>query len=392
LVFALTKDSQVNAEISLACRQHGIWCNRADQGQAGEFQVPGVVRRGKVTLTASTGGTVPGLTRWMKRHLEGLFGEELPLLARVLGEWRSAQKSLGWNDEKRSRMENLDYQTLVEAAKQGEAVLRLAFQEQWARPESGASTSPIAAMPISQIPPLQPVVLLGAGPGHPGLLTQLGAEALKRAQIVLHDRLIPPEILALVPSDGRLIPVEKRGHQESMRQEHIHEMLIAHARTGLRVVRLKGGDPFIFGRGQEEILALEAAGIPWQVIPGISSALAAPAWAGIPLTHRGIARSFAVMTGTTYDAPNPDIPKADTLVILMGLQKWNAIVTSLLAAGYPLSTPAAAIEKGTRSDQRVCVGTLDDLEGKMARAGFDSPTLLVIGAVAQFAGHPSPLA
>lgn len=409
LAFTLTDNAEVNALVGGLCRKQGIWCNRADAAGEGDFQVPGVIRRGPVTLTAATGGAVPGLTRLLKRHLDGLFGDELPLLAEVMGEWRrKARLALGSGNDPtaeattRSRLEALPYADLLVAARQGRQTLEAALEQAWSAGQTSeaktgttklmetgvsASLGTLSSTHPSAQP--QPVVLLGAGPGHPAMLTLLGAEALKQAEVLLHDRLIPPEILDLVPAACLRIPVEKRGHHESMRQEHINAHLIAHARSGKKVVRLKGGDPFVFGRGYEEILALEAQGLPWTVVPGVSSALAAPAWAGIPLTHRGMARSFAVMTGTAYDHPDPEIPEADTLVVLMGLQRLPTIVQALLNKGYAASTPAAAIEKGTRSDQRVIVGSLENLVEITARSGFDSPTLIVIGAVAALA-KPTP--
>lgn len=170
-----------------------------------------------------------------------------------------------------------------------------------------------------------------------------------------------------------------------MRQEDIEARLVEHALKGRRVVRLKGGDPLVFGRGYEEILALEARGIPWALIPGISSVTAGPAWAGIPLTHRGVARSFAVMSGMAYSETNTVVPKADTLILLMGLQRLGEIVPAMVAQGWSADTPVAAIQDATLPDQRVCVSTLSGIAEETAKRGFDSPTLLVIGDVVALA-------
>jgi uroporphyrin-III C-methyltransferase len=225
------------------------------------------------------------------------------------------------------------------------------------------------------------VDLVGAGPGHPGLLTLLAADIVRRAEVIIHDRLIPEEVLHLAPSSCSLIPAGKRGHFESARQDEIEARLVEHALAGKRVVRLKGGDPFVYGRGWEEVLALQAKGIPWRVIPGVSSATAGPAWAGIPLTHRGVARSFAVMSGMTHSATNTEIPKADTIVLVMGLHRLAEIVPAFLAQGWDAATPAAAIQNGTLPDQRICISTLAGIREETSRRGFDSPTLLVIGKV-----------
>lgn len=228
------------------------------------------------------------------------------------------------------------------------------------------------------------VSLVGAGPGNPKLLTLAAVEAIRAAEVIIHDRLIPEETLNLATPSCRLLPVGKRGHggdKESARQEDIEARMVEEALQGRKVVRLKGGDPLVFGRGYEEILALEARGIPWTLIPGISSVTAAPAWAGIPLTHRGVARSFAVMSGMAYSQTNTVIPQADTLVLLMGLQRLHEIVPAFLAQGWGADTPVAAIQDATLPDQRVCVSTLSGIAEAAAARGFDSPTLLVIGKV-----------
>jgi uroporphyrin-III C-methyltransferase len=230
------------------------------------------------------------------------------------------------------------------------------------------------------------VLLVGAGPGDPSLLTLGAAEALKNAEVVLYDRLASQAVLEMVPSTCVRVPVEKRGHFESLRQDRINEILIEHARSGKRVVRLKGGDPFVFGRGYEEALALEAEGLSWRVLPGISSSVAVPALAGIPLTHRGTARSFAVASGVAGHDVNQDFPKADTLVLLMSLFRLEEIVPILLAKGYAPETPAAAIQDGSMPEQRVLRATLATLRDETAKAGFDSPTLVVVGNVVGLRG------
>lgn len=376
LVFALTDSAEINAQVAEQCRSGQILCNRSDSAAGSGFHVPGVIRRGAVTFTAATGGAAPGLTRWLKRRLEALFGAELPLLVDLLGDWRRRQREgegLGQTFEK------LPYGELLNAAKAGREAAQAALEKAWKEIGAAGTERPNPQSGTTAVPG---VILVGAGPGHPDLITVLGAQAVARAEVILHDRLIPPETLGLAPTHCLLVPVEKRGHQQSMRQEHINALLIDYASQGKRVVRLKGGDPFVFGRGYEEILALEAAGLPWTVIPGLSSSTAVPAWAGLPLTHRGLARSFAVMTGTAYDAPDPEIPKADTVVVVMGLQRLPAIVAAFLKQGYAAETPTAAIEKGTRPDQRLCRATLATLVQETAAAGFDSPVLLVIGDVA----------
>ena len=229
------------------------------------------------------------------------------------------------------------------------------------------------------------VSLIGAGPGDVGLLTLRGREALARADVVLFDALAHPGLLDFCPQ-AQTIYVGKHGHGPQTRQEDIHALLLTHARAGggQRVARLKGGDAFVFGRGGEEALACAAAGIPFEVIPGVSSALAAPAYAGIPVTHRALARSFTVVTG--HDLGGPHLPAAcagaDTLVILMGVQTLPDICAALLAAGRSPATPAAAIERASYPGQRVIRTTLGDLGAAAAAAQLVSPSVLVIGEVA----------
>ncbi|MEO7426673.1 MAG: uroporphyrinogen-III C-methyltransferase [Fibrobacteria bacterium] len=369
LVFACTDDGAVNREIAELCRRANILCNVADAASEGSFHVPGVVRKGDVTLTVGTGGAVPGLTRYLKSLLSETLGEETAQLASLLGRFRTGLKAGPGADQATAILESLPYRQLMEAIKTGGAP---AVQRILATVVSKTGADSLH---------LYPVVLVGAGPGHPGLLTLAGAEALRRADVIIHDRLIPEETLHLAGPGCRLVAAGKRGHFESARQEEIENKLIEHARLGKRVVRLKGGDPFVYGRGWEEVLALEAAGLAWTVVPGVSSATAGPAWAGIPLTHRGVARSFAVMSGMTHSQTNTEIPKADTIVLVMGLHRLEEIIPAFLTQGWSPETPAAAVQSATMPDQRICFSTLAGIRADTARLGFDSPTLIVIGAV-----------
>ncbi len=362
LVFACTNLPDVNEAVAAASRALDIPCNRADRAKEGTFIVPGVIRRGGVTVSVSTSGQVPALTRHLKRRLSSVLGEEWGGLVEVLS---AVRDRLGSSDA-------LPYDALAAAVRDD--------GPDAARTLLNASTSEAPSADGSSVR-IHPVLLVGAGPGDPSLLTLGAAEALRHAEIVLYDRLASQAVLEMVPPACERVPVEKRGHFESLRQEQINAHLVEYARTGKRVVRLKGGDPFVFGRGYEEALALEAAGIPWRVLPGISSSVAVPALAGIPLTHRGTARSFAVASGVAGHDVNQDFPKADTLVLLMSLFRLEEIVPVLLGKGYAPETPAAAIQDGSLPDQRVLRATLATLREETAKAGFDSPTLVVIGDV-----------
>jgi uroporphyrin-III C-methyltransferase len=225
------------------------------------------------------------------------------------------------------------------------------------------------------------VYLVGAGPGDPGLLTVRAVDLMRAAGVVLHDHLISDAVLARCGGSAQLIDVGKMGHGPQADQASIEQQLITCARAGLSVVRLKGGDPLLFGRGSEEARALRAAGIPFEIVPGVSSALAAPAYAGIPLTARGIAASVAIVTGhcAAQHTTVPPIPPADTVVVLMGIANASGIRDRLISAGRKPSTPAAIVEWGTCAEQRVAVATLETLPDVIAREDFRAPAVLVIG-------------
>ncbi len=227
------------------------------------------------------------------------------------------------------------------------------------------------------------VYLVGAGPGDPGLLTLRAAQLLGRADAVVYDRLIHPEVLKHARPRARLLFVGKEGGGESVRQEEINALLVSQARLGRTVVRLKGGDPFVFGRGGEEALALEEAGIPYEVVPGVSSGVAAPAAAGIPVTHRNVSGSVTFATG--YRAgKEPDwahLAGAETLVLFMAGARLEEATLALIAAGRAPSTPTAIVEAGTWEHQRVIEAPLASIASRAREASVGSPALLVVGEV-----------
>jgi uroporphyrinogen III methyltransferase/synthase len=252
------------------------------------------------------------------------------------------------------------------------------------------------------MPVIGTVYLVGAGPGDPRLITIAGANALAKADVVVYDRLAHPNLLALAPPDSEKIYVGKTSGSHTLSQTGINRLLIQLARSGKTVARLKGGDPFVFGRGGEEALALTAAGIPFRIIPGVTSALAAPAYAGIPVTHRGIANSFAVITGHEHEnAPMRQTEggeelrdegetrfhldaSADTLVFLMGAANLPAIVSSVLESGRSMDTPAAVIQWGTWAGrQKVVSGNLGDIAEKVDAACLTSPVTIIVGETAR---------
>ncbi|TDA69346.1 MAG: uroporphyrinogen-III C-methyltransferase [Clostridia bacterium] len=233
------------------------------------------------------------------------------------------------------------------------------------------------------------VYLVGAGPGDAGLLTLKGKEALEQADVVIYDRLVNVKLLNLAPPAAELIYVGKSPERHTLRQDEINALLVEKARAGLRVVRLKGGDPFVFGRGGEEIQTLAEAGIPYRVVPGITSAIAAPAYAGIPLTHRHFTSSVAFITGNEEPGKEDSsiawdklATGAGTLVFLMGVQNLPRIATELVRHGRSLQTPVAVIYRGTTPEQRVVEGTLADIADRVAAAGITNPATIIVGEVA----------
>jgi uroporphyrin-III C-methyltransferase len=241
------------------------------------------------------------------------------------------------------------------------------------------------------------VVLIGAGPGDPELITVKGARALAEADVVVYDRLASPALLERCRSDAERIYVGKEPGREHLSQQRINETLVDAARRGSVVARLKGGDPFVFGRGGEELLACAAAGVPCEVIPGVTSVTGAAASAGVPLTHRAIARSFAVVTGTTAAEGN-DVDlrvlagAVDTLVVLMAAGKLEALCRTLLAAGRAEDEPAAVVQWATTSEERSVVATLADLPDRARAARIGPPATLIVGAVAAIPAEAAALA
>ena len=235
------------------------------------------------------------------------------------------------------------------------------------------------------------VYLVGAGPGDPGLVTLKALRLIKQADVVVYDRLVSAEVLALIPAGITRIAVGKAAGRHCVPQPEINELLVGVARKGRRVVRLKGGDPFIFGRGSEEALYLKQQGIPFEVVPGVTSAAAAGAYAGIPLTHRGLSRTVYLVTGHQREDEPLDLPWQDlaagdpTLAVYMGLANLGLIGDRLIAAGMDPATPAAAVQDGTAPSQKRVIATLGTLADAVESAGLQAPVMLIIGRVVELA-------
>ncbi|MCU5772995.1 siroheme synthase CysG [Erwiniaceae bacterium BAC15a-03b] len=370
LVIAATDDSELNARVFDAANQRFRLVNVVDDQPKCTFIFPSIVDRSPLVVAISSSGTAPVLARLLREKLEALLPANLGQMAQIAGEWRGKVKQRFNKMSERRRFWERAFNGLfasqvaagnVQGAKQ-------TLDDQLINPEQAQGE----------------IVLVGAGPGDSGLLTLRGLQVMQLADVVLYDHLVSDDILDLVRRDADRICVGKRAGAHSVPQEETNRLLVELAQQGKRVVRLKGGDPFIFGRGGEELQAAQAAGIPFQVVPGVTAAAGATAYAGIPLTHRDYAQSVLFITGhcrTGGDGIDwPSLARArQTLAIYMGTVKAAEISQQLIAHGRDASTPVAVIGRGTRQDQQVLTGTLEQLEELAQRA--PTPALLVIGEV-----------
>ncbi len=384
LVIAATDRREVNAQVAADARAANIPVNVADNPADGTFALPAIARRGSVTVAISTAGGSPLMAALARDRIAAALSDRFVALLDGIAEMRRELRGRG-----------VSIPPHIWHAAVTPAVLAIA--------EAGDVVGAVACVGESLtgagIAPPEPhkslarndgqevatgfVSLVGAGPGDPGLLTVRGRERLQAADVVIYDRLLDPHLLDLAPPDAERIYVGKGPTHHAHEQPDINALLVAHGQAGRRVVRLKGGDPFVFGRGGEEADALAAAGIPFEIVPGISSAIAVPAYAGIPVTHRHVSTSFTVLTGhdTTAHADWAALARGGTLVFLMGVGSLPIIAEKLVGAGLAPDTPAAAIEWGTWERQRVVTGTVSDLHTLIIAAGIGAPATVVIGEV-----------
>lgn len=383
LVVAATDDQKVNRAVYEAAVARGIPVNVVDQPALCSFIVPAMVHRQPVLVAISSGGASPVLTRQIKALNEVMLPARMGDLARLLAEYRQeAQKRLTdfrqrlrfWEEVVESEIPELVYRGRAGKAAQAiEARLH----------KAAASTASGTAKQGE-------VYLVGAGPGDPDLLTLRALRLLHKADVVLYDRLVSTEVLQRVRPDAEKIHVGKQQNMHTMSQQAINELMLRLAKEGKRVLRLKGGDPFIFGRGGEELEQLAGSGIPFQVVPGITAASGCAAYAGIPLTHRDYAHSVQFLTGH-LKAPEDDDLNLDwpdlvrgkqTLVFYMGLLSLPVIVARLLEHGMDQAMPVAIVQQGTTARQRVLCATLGNLLATVAAAEpLQPPTLTIIGEV-----------
>jgi uroporphyrin-III C-methyltransferase/precorrin-2 dehydrogenase/sirohydrochlorin ferrochelatase len=378
LIIAATSDAAVNARVADACQAQRRLCNVVDDGTASGFIMPSVIDRSPLMIALSTGGESPVLARMIRQQIEAWLPSRLPELVRWAGRWRDAVKQRIQSHEERLRF----WQTLLEGPAAEQVLtgrISTADRQIQARLTDPGETDTTGEAWI-----------VGAGPGDPDLITRRGLQLLQKADAVLHDRLVAPELLDAARRDAEIVSVGKSPGGPSVPQEEINAQLVQRVRAGQRVCRLKGGDPFIFGRGGEEIAALAAAGLPYQVIPGISAANGCAAYAGIPLTQRHLASAVTLVTASLADEDDPvDWPGLargkQTLVFYMGVRQLEKVVEELTLNGMNTNTPAAVIEQGTRPEQRIVGGTLGNIAVLGAAARIGAPAILIVGAVAQLA-------
>jgi len=341
------------------------------------FIVPAIVDRSPLVIAISTGGVAPVLARLVRERLEALLDGSFGQLAGLLQRWRGRIKASLPDVNARRRF----YETVVRG--QVAALVR-------SRDEHGAEQELARTLEHADAPRRGSVVLVGAGPGDAGLLTLNALRALQEADVILYDRLVSDEVLNLARRDADRICVGKMAGGHSVSQGRINELLLEQALQGRRVVRLKGGDPFIFGRGGEELETLERHGIPFEVVPGITAAIACGAYAGIPLTHRDHAQSVRFVTAHSGDSIDgldwaTLARERQTLALYMGVAGLGIIRDQLTRHGRAPSTPVAIVENGSRANQRVVLASLAELEEAGRVAAVQSPALVIVGAVAALA-------
>ncbi|WP_421192220.1 siroheme synthase CysG [Aeromonas jandaei] len=375
LVVAATDRREVNALVYQSANQARIFANVVDDPKRSSFIMPSIIDRSPLMVAISSGGKAPVLARLLREKLEALLPQHLGAVAAFAGSLRERVKARFASMGERRRF----WERLLGADRLGQAL---------ARGDHASAHQLADSLFADESQSAGEVVLVGAGPGDPGLLTLHALRQMQQADVVVYDRLVSDEVMALVRRDAKRIFVGKQAGNHCVPQEGINQLLLKEAQKGQRVVRLKGGDPFIFGRGGEELETLVGSGIGFQVVPGITAASGCAAYAGIPLTHRDHAQSVRFVTahgkGGAQDLDWPLLAKdRQTLVFYMGLSSCATIREQLLAHGKASSTPVALIERGTQPCQRVIRGTLDELPA--LAVGVESPALIMVGSVVTLA-------
>lgn len=380
LVFIAIEEEAAAVELAALARSVGAQVNVIDRPALGDFQTPALIDRDEVVIAVATGGSGPILARDIRARIESVLPQGLGRLARLAGELRATVKATVPDFLARRRFWERAFRgpaaDLAAAGRTSEARREMLRLLNVASPEQGV------------------VHIVGAGPGDPELLTLKALRVLQDADVIVHDRLVPDAILDRARRDARRLYVGKTRGDHSVSQDRIEQLMIDEARAGQRVVRLKGGDPLVFGRGGEELEAMRAAGVAVFVVPGVTAALACAASAGIPLTHRGHAQAVTFVTaqgragGADADWTSLAVPN-HTLAIYMGAERAENIAARLIAAGRAPSTPVAVVENGSRPDERVLAGRLDGLGALVRNARLTGPALLFVGETAAFSAFDS---
>lgn len=372
LVIAATNVAEVNHQVFALCEQRNLLVNSVDDIPHCRFMMPAIIDRSPLVISVASNGTSPVLSRQLRTKIETLVPQGMGKLAEFSGQWRKQVKEKISNpDQRRVFWEDVYASAIKEQVFTGNLDTARDMMQQ--------------ALDTWSIPKGE-VYLVGAGPGDPELLTLKALRLMQQADVVIYDRLVSAPILELCRRDAAKIYVGKARSNHSVPQDGINALLVQYAQQGKRVCRLKGGDPFIFGRGGEEIQELFAAGVAFQVVPGITAASGCSAYAGIPLTHRDYAQSVRFLTGHLKEG-SPELPwqelvyENQTLVLYMGLVGLDRICKQLIAHGQRPNMPVALISKGTTPEQKVVVGTLQDIASKVAEHQIYAPTLTIIGEV-----------
>ena len=376
LAYGASDDDTRDARLRSLAETAGVPCNVADAQGRGDFLSPSVVDRSPIVLAISTGGTAPVIARLLRARLETTLPAAFGRLAEFAGGFRDRATRAFPNARERRHF----WERLIDGPA---GDLFMAGQEDRARARIDAD---LTAGETGARPPQGEVYLVGAGPGDPDLLTFRALRLMQRADVVLYDRLLGNDILSLVRREAKRINVGKRAKDHTMAQEDISQLLVRLAREGNRVLRLKGGDPFIFGRGGEEIEALAEQGIPFQVVPGITAASGCATYAGIPLTHRDHAQSCTFVTAHGRDGVleldwDILIRPGQTVAVYMGLSSLRLLTDGFAARGVDMSVPVAVVANGTRPNQEIVTGAMHEIADLVDRAGLKSPAMIIIGSV-----------
>ncbi|WP_455375086.1 siroheme synthase CysG [Kaarinaea lacus] len=374
LVIAATDDATVNRQISEIAQQKNIPVNVVDQPEHCSFIVPSIIDRSPVQVAVSTGGASPVLARLLRAQLETIIPATYGRLALLMEEFRGKVKKLIDADKRRSFWETVIQGPIAEMVFSGK--------------EEAAREAMHTAVDENKMPDRGEVYLVGAGPGDPDLLTFRALRLLQQADVIVYDRLVSEEILDLARRDADLVYVGKERDKHTLPQEDINKMLARVAKKGKRVLRLKGGDPFIFGRGGEEIETLMQEGVPFQIVPGITAAAGAASYGGIPLTHRDYAQSVLFVTGHLKDGSmnlNWDamVQPNQTVVVYMGLLGAKILCEQLTKHGMSPKTPIALVQQATTTNQKVFIGTLETMPQIIDKSTIKPPTLIIVGDVVQ---------